>query len=104
MEATYLDSLHFRDIYIHLQQNGLPSNKSLAKRMEIQVNNYLLLHKLIFKLMPNAKGYLHPFIMSSLIGGHNGIMKTYRTISDRFYYPNLAFDLRAYITGSHLCQ
>ena len=40
----------------------------------------------------------------SLIGGHNGITEIYTMISDRFYCPNLAFHLRAYITGYHLCQ
>ena len=118
MEAAYLDSPHFRDIYIYLQQNRVPSNKRLAKRMEIQVNNYLLLDKLLFKLMPNSMGIYTPFSSipsskvehllhqydTSLIGGHNGITKTYRTISDGFYCPNLAFHLRAYITECHLCQ
>ena len=41
---------------------------------------------------------------SSLIGGHSGITKCYQTISQRFYCPNLAENLRAYITGCHVCQ
>ena len=41
---------------------------------------------------------------SSLIGGHTGITKCYQTISQRFYFPNLAENLRAYITGCHICQ
>ena len=36
---------------------------------------------------------------SSLIGGHSGITKCYQTISQRFNCPNLAENLRAYITG-----
>ena len=86
--------------------------------MEIQVNNYLLLDKLLSTLMPNSLGIYTPLLCipsakvefllhqnhTSLIGGHNRIMKTYRTISDRFYWPNLSFYLRAYITGCHLCQ
>ena len=40
---------------------------------------------------------------TSLIG-HNGITKSYRTISDQFYCPSLALHLRTYITGCHLCQ
>ena len=50
-EAAYHDSPHFRDLYIYLQNKRVPSNKKLAKRMEIQVNNYLLLDKLLFKLI-----------------------------------------------------
>ena len=41
---------------------------------------------------------------SSVMGGHVGITKCYQTISQRFYCPNLAEQLRAYITGCHVCQ
>ena len=36
--------------------------------------------------------------------GHVGITKCYQTISQRFYCPNLAEQLRAYITGCHVCK
>ena len=54
---------------------------------------------------PNSKVelLLHQY-HTNLIGRHNGITKPYRTISDRFYCPNLAFHLRASITGCHFCQ
>ena len=41
---------------------------------------------------------------SSILGGHTGITMCYHTISQRFYCPNLAENLRAYITGCHVCQ
>ena len=41
---------------------------------------------------------------SSILGGHTGITECYHTISQRFYCPNLAENLRAYITGCHVCQ
>ena len=41
---------------------------------------------------------------SSMMGGHVGITKCYQTISQRFYCPNLAEQLGAYITGCHVCQ
>ena len=44
--------------------------------------------------------YFHSFIM----GGHMGITKTYMTLSQRFFYPNLAHHVRAYIIGCHICQ
>ena len=40
----------------------------------------------------------------SVMGGDVGIMKCYQTISQRFYCPNLAEQLRAYITRCHVCQ
>ena len=39
----------------------------------------------------------------SLFAGHQGVIKTYLTISDKFLIPNLIHYLRSYIKG-HLCQ
>ena len=36
--------------------------------------------------------------------GHQGVVKTYLTINDKFFIPNLIHYLRSYIKGCHLCQ
>ena len=36
--------------------------------------------------------------------GHQGVIKTYLTISDKFFIPKLIHYLRSYIKGCHLCQ
>ena len=41
---------------------------------------------------------------SNLFAGHQGVIKTYLMISDRFYIPNLMHYLRSYIKGCHICQ
>ena len=41
---------------------------------------------------------------SSLFTGHQGVIKTYLTISDKFFIPNLIHYLRSYIKGCHICQ
>ena len=41
---------------------------------------------------------------NSLFAGHQGVIKTYLTISDKFFIPNLIHYLRSYIKGCHLCQ
>ena len=40
----------------------------------------------------------------SLFLGHQGVIKTYLTISDKFFIPNLIYYLRSYIKGCHICQ
>ena len=40
----------------------------------------------------------------SLFAGHQGVIKTYLTISDTFFIPNLIHYLRSYIKGCHICQ
>ena len=41
---------------------------------------------------------------SSIFAGHQGVMKTYLTISDKFFIPNLIHYLRSYMKGCHICQ
>ena len=118
LRAAYLQSPHFRDIYLNLTQNKGPLGKGAAKRLEQNARNYLILDGLLFKIIELEDGRLDRVLCiptskvhilldtyhSSLIGGHSGITKCYQTISQRFYCPKLAENLRAYITGCHICQ
>ena len=118
LRAAYLQSPHFRDIYLNLTQNKVPLGKGAAKRLEQNARNYLILDGLLFKIIELEDGRLDTVLCistakvhilldtyhSSLIGGHSGITKYYQTISQRFYCPNLVENLRAYITGCHICQ
>ena len=118
LRAAYLQSPHFRDIYLNLTQNKVPLGKGAAKRLEQHARNYLILDGLLFKIIELEDGKLDTVLCiptlkvhilldtyhSSLIGGHSGITKCYQTISQRFYCPNLAENPRAYITGCHICQ
>ena len=118
LRAAYLQSPHFRHIYLNLTQNKVPLGKGAAKRLEQNARNYLILDGLLFKIIKLEDGRLDTVLCIptskvhilldtyhfSLIGGHSGITKCYQTISQRFYCPNLAENLRAYITGCHICQ
>ena len=118
LKAAYLTSLHFRDIYIYLNQNKVPLNRLAGHRIEINSHNYMLLDGLLFKILdmgvedpmtvlciPTSKAHvLMEYYHSSVMSGHTGITKCFQTISKRFYCPNLAEQLRAYITGCHICQ
>ena len=118
LRAAYLTSPHFRDIYLNLTQNKVPLGKGAAWRLEQNARNYMLLDELLFKIIELDGGKLDTVLCiptskvhilldtynSSLIGEHTGITKCYQTISQRFYCPNSAENLRAYITGCHICQ
>ena len=41
---------------------------------------------------------------SSLFVGHQGVIKTYLTICDKFLIPNLIHYLHSYIKSCHICQ
>ena len=118
LKAAHLTNPHFRDIYLYLLQNRIPLEKGAAKRLHQNARNYLILDGLLFKILDDEEGHLDTVLCIptskvhillnayhfSLLGGHTGITKCYHTISQRFYCPNLAENLRAYITGCHVCQ
>ena len=41
---------------------------------------------------------------TSLFAGHQGVVKTYLTMKDKFFIPNLMHYLRSFIKGCHVCQ
>ena len=41
---------------------------------------------------------------SSLFAGHQGVIRTYPTINDKFFIPNLIHYLQSYIKGCHICK
>ena len=50
-QVQYLNSLYFKDIYLYLAQNKLPSAKSAIHKVEILAERYILLDSLLFKLI-----------------------------------------------------
>ena len=89
IQAAYLKSEYFKDIYLYLAQNKLPSSKSAICKVEALAERYTLLDSLLFKLITNPEKetallaipeiYAHKIITlyhSSLFAGHQGVIKT----------------------------
>ena len=118
IQAGYLTSSYFKDIYLYLAQNRLPSSKvSNKKGRRMLAEKYILLDSLLFKITSTqdketavlaipemCADKIITLYHASLFAGHQGIIKTYLTISDKFFIPNLIHYLRLYIKGCHICQ
>ena len=50
IQAGYLHSLYFKDMFLYLAQNKLPSSKTVIKRVEALAKKYILLDLLLFKV------------------------------------------------------
>ena len=85
--------------------------------MEALAERYILLDSLLFKIIttPEKETALLAILEictdkiitlydSSLFAGHQGVIKTYLTINDKFFIPNLIHYLLSYIKGYHICQ
>ena len=51
IQAGYLVSSYFKDIYLYLAQNKLPSVKSAIRKIEALAEKYILLDSLLFKII-----------------------------------------------------
>ena len=116
-QAGYLSSPYFKDLYLFLLQNKLPSKRSSAKKVETLAESFVLLDSLIFTLVtiPDKETavlaipevYVDKIIAlyhTSLFTGHQCVVKTYLTMKDKFFIPNLMHYLRSFIKGCHVCQ
>ena len=117
IQAGYLSSPSFKDLYLFLSQNKLPSKTSSAKKLETLAESFVLLDSLIFKLvmMPDKEAAvleipevcvdkIIALYHTSLFTGHQGVVKTYLTMKEKFFIPNLMHYLRSFIKGCHLSQ
>ena len=111
----YLHNPYFTDLYLYLLQNRLPSSKSAIRKLETLSEKYVLLDSLLFRISPEketavlaipetCEDKIITLYHKSLFAGHQGVIKTYLTISDKFFIPNLIHYLRSYIKGCHICQ
>ena len=87
IQARYLVSSYFKDIYLYLAQNKLPSNKTVIKKIEVLAEKYILLDSLLFNRITNPdteatvlaipEVYTDKIITlyhSSLFVGHSGVI------------------------------
>ena len=51
IQAGYLTSPYFKDLYLYLVQNKLPSKGSAIHKVETLVERFILLDSLLFKLV-----------------------------------------------------
>ena len=90
IQAGYFISSYFKDIYLYLAQNKLPSTKSAIKKIEALAEKCILLDSLLFKIISTPEKEIAVLAIPgtctdkiitlyplSLFAGHQGIIKTY---------------------------
>ena len=99
IQAGYLSSPYFKDLYLFLSQNKLPSKRSSIKKVETLVESFVLLDSLIFKLVTTADkeaavlaipeiciDKIIALYHTSLFTGHQGVVKTYLMMKEKFSF------------------
>ena len=101
----------------YLAQNILPHKRHARHKVETLAESFILLDSLLFKLVtiPNKEKALLAvqeicadkiieLYYTSLFAGHQGVIKTYLAISDKFFIPNLMHYLRSFLSAYHIFQ
>ena len=117
IQVGYLSSLYFKDIYKYLVQNELPRKSHVVQKVETLSERFILLDSLLFKLISTPgkekallaipEVYADRIITlyhASLFAEHQGVIKAYPTISDKFFILNLMHYFRSYLKECHICQ
>ena len=95
----------------------MPRKRHARQKVETLSERYVLWDSLPFKLIPTPgkeKALLSipevcadkiiTLYHASLFAGHQGVIKTYLIINDKFFVPNLMHYLRSYLKACHICQ
>ena len=119
MQAAYMQSPHFCDIYNAIMFNRYPKHRKVIEKLQqTMLSQYVVQGGLLYIYMKNNFGEQEPVLCvppskidifldqyhTSLLGGHSGIAKCYQTLKQRIYCPNLPYYVRLYIIGCHICQ
>ena len=95
----------------------MPHKRHAQHKVETLSESFILLDSLLFKLVtiPDKEKALLaiPEICAdkiielyhtSLFAGHQGVIKTYLAISDKFFIPNLMHYLISFLSACYICQ
>ena len=82
------------------------------RKIEALAEKYILLDPLLFKIKETTVLAIPEICANKIItlyhlilfAGHQGVIKTHLTISNKFFIPNFIHYLRSYIKGCHICQ
>ena len=88
IQAGYLISSYFKNIYLYLVQRKLPSSKTAIRKVEALAETYILLDSLLFKnistpdketavlaIPETCADKIITLYHASLFAGHQGIIK-----------------------------
>ena len=105
---------------MYLAHNKLPSKKNTICKVLNLSQTYVLLDQLLFKIRPpitvpdkekallaipeSCADKIISLYHNSLFAGHQGVIKTYLTMTSKFFIPNLMHYLRAFLKAHHICQ
>lgn len=97
----------FQDVYLALQDSEQPAPKELRTKLSHYATQNGLLYydsRLCIPKDPTLRQQLLHEHHDAPVAGHLGFEKTYDAIHQRFYWPRMSQDVRAYVLSCDACQ
>ena len=105
----------FSKVYEYLDTGKLPPNKKDAKRIIRLSESYILIQKVLFRIVETNDTYkttlcvpqeLLPYLLNIHhdLGVHTGIQRLYMTLKQKYYYPGLYQQIYDWLTSCITCQ
>ena len=109
IQAGYLSSPYFKDLYLLLSQNKLTSKRSSIKKIETLAENFVLLDSLLFKLVTTPDKETALLAITEIVS-HESIHRSSRCSKNVSYDERQVFHSwsdalpKILIKGCHICQ
>ena len=81
-----------------------PINQAINQPLDVTQGIRIQKKRVVLAIPDSCTDKIITLYHKSLFTGHQGVIKTYLTISDKCFIPNLIHYLRSYIKGYHICQ
>ena len=121
LQAEYQKSPYFKDIYKYVKTEIIHFQGKAATIFKIMCQDYLIIEGLLFKLNPyKSKGdikldcllciperYIPSLLYqyhNTFLSSHQGVIKMYHTLREKYYFPHMMDCIRRYILSCHNCQ
>ena len=112
IQAGYLTGPYFKDLYLYFAQNKLPNKKSAICKEENLAERFIAFKiittpekETVLLAMPEiCSDKIIALYHTSLFVGHQGVIRTYLMINDKFFIPGLMHYLGSFIKGCHTGQ
>ena len=87
LQAGYLTSPYFKNIYLYLAQNKLLFSKAMTRQVEHTEEKYLLLDSLMLRMQINRNQENLALCLPESCVEHQSSLRTILTISKSFIFP-----------------
>ena len=118
LQNAYLHCPDFKDIYKYLLTNFATGDKAKQQQIRNAAEDFTLADNILYRITTDDNGdialklavpdqfrdWLIHVYHDSLLGGHQGVSKTFGKLKDKFHVPRLYERLRLYKLACQACQ